>query len=71
MLVLTRRIGERIRVGDDIEIVVLQVAQGRVKLGLAAPPSISLRRGELAVRDTAHTFGREPIDSCGPAAAVR
>ncbi|MGQ0636822.1 MAG: carbon storage regulator [Planctomycetaceae bacterium] len=50
MLVLTRRIGESIRVGDDIEIVVLHLGRGRVRLGFAAPQSVSLRRGELPAR---------------------
>ena len=47
MLVLTRRTGERIRIGDDIEIVVVSVRGDQVRLGLAAPRGVPIYRGEL------------------------
>ena len=47
MLVLTRRAGERIRVGDDIEIVVVSVRGDQVRLGFAAPRGVPIYRGEL------------------------
>lgn len=47
MLVLSRRHGETIRVGGDIEVVVLHVHGDRVKLGIAAPREIPVRRSEL------------------------
>ena len=47
MLVLTRRPGERIRIGDDIEIVVVSVRGEQVRLGLAAPRGVSIYRSEL------------------------
>ena len=46
MLVLSRKIGETIRIGDGLELVVLDVHRGRVKLGFAGPRDISIRRGE-------------------------
>ena len=37
MLVLTRKVGERIRIGDEVTLQVLEVRGGQVRLGLAAP----------------------------------
>ena len=47
MLVLTRRIGERISIGDNIEIVVRRVAGNRVTLGIEAPRDVRILRSEL------------------------
>jgi len=47
MLVLTRRIGERLRIGPDIELVVLEVRGREVKLGVAAPVTIPVHREEI------------------------
>ena len=46
MLVLGRKPGERVFVGDDIEVVVLEVRGGRVKLGFNAPGYLPIQRGE-------------------------
>jgi len=47
MLVLTRRIGERIMIGDDIEVVVLKLNSGQVALGVKAPLGIPVHREEI------------------------
>ena len=47
MLVLSRKSGERVLVGEDIEVVVLGVQGGRVKLGFNAPDYLPIQRGEL------------------------
>ena len=47
MLVLTRRDGEQIVVGEDVVIKVLAVARGRVRVGIEAPRSVSVRRSEI------------------------
>ena len=47
MLVLTRRAGERISIGDNIEIVVRRVTGNRVTLGVEAPRDIRILRSEL------------------------
>ena len=47
MLVLSRKVGERIQVGDDVTLVVTKVNGNRVSLGIEAPPEVSVRRGEL------------------------
>jgi carbon storage regulator len=46
MLVLRRRVGERIMIGDSIEVVVLRVRGGKVRLGFSAPPSVRVDRKE-------------------------
>ena len=47
MLILSRRVGERIMIGPAIEVVVQRVSGDRVTLGLAAPRDIKILRGEL------------------------
>ncbi|PQO43067.1 carbon storage regulator [Blastopirellula marina] len=49
MLVLTRKPGETIRIGDDIVITISQLKGGRVRVGIDAPAEMGIRRGELAV----------------------
>ncbi len=48
MLVLSRRMGETIKVGEGIEITVVGIKSGRVRLGVTAPPEIVIAREELA-----------------------
>jgi len=47
MLVLTRKPQEAVRIGDDIEVVVLEVHGDRVKLGFRAPAEVPIHRGEV------------------------
>lgn len=47
MLVLSRKKQETIHIGDDIEVVVLEVGRNRVRLGFRCPPHISITRSEL------------------------
>jgi carbon storage regulator len=48
MLVLTRRSGERLRIGDNIWVTVVSVERGKVRLGIDAPPDVLVLREELA-----------------------
>lgn len=48
MLVLTRKQNEKIRIGDQITITVLRMKGKAVRLGIEAPPEVSVLRGELA-----------------------
>jgi len=56
MLILTRKLGENIRIGDKIRITVLDVKGGQVKLGIDAPPHIAVHREEIydKIRDENH-----------------
>lgn len=47
MLVLTRKSGESLHIGDDIVITVIEVRRGQVKIGVEAPKSIKVYRKEL------------------------
>ncbi len=46
MLVLRRKVGERIMIGDSIEVTVLRVRGGKVRLGFTAPQSVRVNRQE-------------------------
>jgi len=50
MLVLSRKLGENIRVGDDIKVTVLEVRGGQVKLGIDAPTEVQVHRQEVYLR---------------------
>ena len=47
MLVLTRKVGETIRIGDEVTVQVLAVRGGQVRLGLAAPARVRIFREEV------------------------
>lgn len=47
MLVIRRRAGESILIGEDVEIEILEVTQARVKLGIRAPEAVPVLRKEL------------------------
>ena len=51
MLVLTRKQGELIQVGDGITIKVIKTGKGTVKIGIEAPSHVKVLRGELAAKD--------------------
>jgi carbon storage regulator len=55
MLVLTRKLGERIRIGHAIEVTVLKIGSGKVKLGFSGPPDIPIQRQELVTHPEAAT----------------
>jgi carbon storage regulator len=48
MLVVTRRPGEAISIGDDVRVVVLSVEGDRVRLGIEAPRAVDVRRTDAA-----------------------
>jgi carbon storage regulator len=57
MLVLHRRPGQRVLIGNDIAVSVLHVRGERVSLGFEAPPAVNIVRGEL-VADVGAELGR-------------
>ncbi|PHM23729.1 carbon storage regulator CsrA [Xenorhabdus budapestensis] len=50
MLILTRRPQEKIRVGDDLEIVILGINGNQIKIGVQAPEGIPVHREEIYQR---------------------
>ena len=66
MLVLTRKNGESVRIADNIEVVVLEVKNGNVRLGFRCPADVSILRKEVYDRDAAD----EPLSLMDFAALV-
>jgi carbon storage regulator len=60
MLILTRSQGETIHIGDDIQITVLGINGGQVRLGIDAPLSIEVHREEIYQRIQANKNVLEP-----------
>ena len=50
MLILSRRAGEALRIGDDIEVQVMSINGNQVRLGIKAPREIAVDREEIALR---------------------
>ncbi len=65
MLVLTRKKNEAIRVADNVEIRVLDVRRGRVRLGIQAPREIPVTRSELLAVSTAVGEGHAAVPEDG------
>jgi carbon storage regulator CsrA len=61
MLVLSRKVGERIHVGDDIVLEIRRIAGNRVTLALDAPRHVRILRGELNV--AAREFDARPAET--------
>lgn len=51
MLIVSRRQGQRIEIGDDIYITVIEVKGGQVSIGIDAPKSVCVNREELCQED--------------------
>jgi len=47
LLILTRKVGEAVSIGDDIQISVVEIKGSQVKLGIQAPKSIEVHREEI------------------------
>jgi carbon storage regulator len=47
MLVLTRKESERIQIGDDVVLTIVRIDGNKVRIGIEAPPHITIKRDEL------------------------
>ncbi len=57
MLVLSRRVGERLVIGDDIVLTVIEVRSDGVRLGIDAPRSVAVNRAEVLEAVRAENLG--------------
>lgn len=63
MLVLQRKSGERVIIGQNIEVTVLKVHGNKVKLGITGPPEIPIHREEVRSRIAQGTIVAEAVGS--------
>jgi carbon storage regulator len=65
MLVLRRKVGERIMIGDSIEVTILRVQGGKVRLGFTAPRNVRVNRQEAIrnVREDAVDDAEQILDA--------
>ena len=54
MLILTRKLGETIKIGENIEVKVLKVRGAQVQLGISAPIEIKVMRQEIIGKESHH-----------------
>ncbi|HEY6927707.1 MAG TPA: carbon storage regulator CsrA [Steroidobacteraceae bacterium] len=62
MLILTRRVGETVMVGDDVTVTVLGVKGNQVRWGISAPKRVAVHREEIYER-IKHEGSSKPKDS--------
>ncbi len=63
MLILTRRIGEVLRIGDDVAITVLGIKGNQVRIGIDAPKDVAVHREEIYQRIKSETGSDEEGES--------
>lgn len=59
MLVLSRKIQEQVRIGDNITLTILQIKGKTVRVGIEAPRDVRVVRGELPPKENAHATTEE------------
>jgi len=67
MLILTRRVGENLRIGDEVAVTVLGVKGNQVRIGVDAPKSVSVHREEIyqkIQRDEAWDQDKDSAGNC-------
>jgi carbon storage regulator len=60
MLVLSRKENEKLRIGDTITLTIVRIGNGKVRIGIDAPPEVIVLRDELAKR-VAEELVQQPV----------
>ena len=61
MLVLTRKSGEGIRIGDDIKIVIVEIKENHVRIGIEAPLNQTVHREEIYLKIKEENIGAAKV----------
>ena len=65
MLILTRRVGEKLMIGDEISVTVLGVKGNQVRIGVHAPENVSVHREEIYQRIVAERASSRLVTAAG------
>lgn len=63
MLILTRKVGESLQIGEDTTVTVLAVKGAQVRIGIAAPKTVSVHREEVSQRIKRERELGAPVDA--------
>ena len=63
MLILTRRVGESLMIGDEINVTVLGIRGNQVRIGVNAPKEVAVHREEIYERIKQEQTGADPAPS--------
>jgi carbon storage regulator len=61
MLILTRRVGETLMIGDSVTVTVLGVKGNQVRIGITAPKEVAVHREEIFQRIQRDEAGKSPL----------
>lgn len=67
MLILTRRVGESLMIGDEINVTVLGIRGNQVRIGVNAPKEVAVHREEIYERIKQEQMGAGPETTAAPA----
>ncbi|HEX7339305.1 MAG TPA: carbon storage regulator CsrA [Rhodanobacteraceae bacterium] len=70
MLILTRRVGETLMIGDEVTVTVLGVKGNQVRIGINAPKEVAVHREEIYMRIKREEHGKLEGGSADPASAA-
>ena len=63
MLILTRRVGETLMIGDEVTVTVLGVKGNQVRIGINAPKDVAVHREEIYERIKAEQHENAPVEA--------